>query len=103
MSVQLDLSRFGFAVLVGMTIPIFFVLIRDDETFSSTTTGYIFVGIGFVLLLIAYAVSIHYGITFEALGEDRAFSKPVRRLPYYGIASIATGVTSIAISHFRQR
>ena len=100
---RLHLGYLGFAILIGITIPFFSLLVRENEMLMSDISGYVLIGIGATLLLIAYSISIHYGLTFEALDQDRTFLKPIRRLPYFGIASISAGVTSIAISNFRQR
>jgi uncharacterized membrane protein len=100
---RLHLGYLGFAILVGITIPFFSLLVGENEMLISASFGCFLMGVGVALLLIAYSISIHYGLTFEALDQDRTFLKPIRRLPCFGIASISAGVTSIALSHFRQR
>lgn len=100
---RLHLGYIGFAILIGITIPFFSFLVGENEMLMSASFGYVLMGIGGALLLIAYSISIHYGLTFEALDQDRTFLRPIRRLPCFGIASISAGVTSIALSNFRQR
>jgi Na+/melibiose symporter-like transporter len=101
-AIRLDLTYVGFAILAGIVIPIV-ALVRGRETFASATPGYTFVVVGFVLLILAYFVCNHYGISFEALDHDRSFPKAIRRLPYLGIAFLTAGVMALAISNFRQQ
>ena len=100
-AIRLDLTYVGLAVVVGIFLPIVSML-RGNEMFSSTRSGYAFAVAGFALLIVAYLVCSHYGISFEALDQDRSFPKAVRRLPYIGIASLTSGLTAIAISIIRQ-
>jgi hypothetical protein len=102
-AVRLDLTYVGLAVLLGMAIPIVSMVRGRDMFPSATLDGSAFVIIGFALLVLAYFVCSHYGISFESLDRDRSFPKAVRRLPYFGIAFLTAGVTEIAISIFRQR
>lgn len=102
-AIRLDLTYVGLAVLVGIAIPIV-SMVREREMFSSTTPGYAFSIVGLALLVVAYFVCSHYGVSFETLDQDRSFPRTVRRLPYFGIAFSTSGVTAIAISIFlRQR
>lgn len=101
-AIRLDLTYVGLAILVGIAIPIV-SMVRGEDMFSSTTPGYAFAIVGLALLAIAYFVCSHYGISFETLDQDRSFPRPLRRLPYFGIAFLTSGVTAIAISNFRQQ
>ena len=101
-AIRLDLTYVGFAILIGIAIPIV-ALVRGREMFATTTPGYAFVVFGFALLIIAYFVCNHYGISFGALDQDRSFPRAIRRLPYFGIAFLTSGVMAIGISIFRQQ
>lgn len=101
-AVRLNLTYVGFAILVGIALPVV-SLVRDRDMSSTAPSGCVLVVIGLVLLVIAHLVCNRYGISFSALDHDRSFPKLVRRLPYYGIAAVSSGLTSIAISVFRQR
>lgn len=100
-AVRLDLSYVGLAILVGIGIPIVF-MVRGRDMFSSTAPGYAFAIVGLGLLAIAYFVCSHYGISFETLNQDRSFPRVVRRLPYFAIAFLTSGATAIVISGFLQ-
>lgn len=100
-AIRLDLTYVGLAVLVGMAIPTVSAM-RDREIRTTNATGYALIIFGLSLLLIAYFVCAHYGLSFEALDHDRSFPKAVRRLPYFGIALLTSGATAIVISVFRQ-
>lgn len=101
-AIRFDLTYVGLAILAGIAISIVF-MVQGRDMFSSTTPGYVFSIIGLALLVLAYFVCCHYGITFETLDQDRSFPRTVRRLPYFGIAFLTSGVTTIAISIFRQQ
>lgn len=101
-AIRLDLTYVGLAILVGIAMPIV-SMVREGEMFRSAMPGYAFSVVGLALLALAYLVCSHYGISFEALEYDRSFPRAVRRLPYFGIALLTSGVTTIAISIFRQQ
>ena len=101
-AIRLDLTYVGLAIVVGIVIPIV-AMVRGGGMFSSTTPGYAFAIFGLALLVLAYFVCSHYGISFETLDQDRSFPRTVRRLPYFGIAFLTSGITAIAISIFRQQ
>lgn len=101
-AVRLDLTYVGLAILVGIAIPIASMM-SGKETFSSTTLGYTLAIVGLALLVVAYFVCSHYGISFETLDQDRSFPKTVRRLPYFGVSFLTSGVTAMAISKFWQQ
>jgi len=95
-SIRLNLTYVGFAMLIGLVLPIT-LLVRRKETYASAMPGYAFVVVGLVITLIAYLVCLHYGISFEALDQDRSFSRVVRRLPYFGLTFLSAGITALAI------
>ena len=101
-AVRLDLTYVGFAILAGVAIAIVSV-IRGSETFATPASGYAFVVIGAGLLVCAYFVCNHYGVSFEALDRDRSFPRAVRRLPYFGIAFLSAGIMAIGLSLFRRK
>lgn len=100
-AIRLDLTYVGLAILIGITIPIA-AMVQGREMFPTTTLGYAFATIGVSLLILAYFVCNHFDISFEILDQDRSFPRAIRRLPYFGIAFLTSGVTAIAISKFRQ-
>lgn len=95
-AVRLNLTYVGFAILIGMLLPIA-SLLRGKETYSTATPGYALIVIGLAIMLIAYSVCSHYGISFETLDQDRSFSRGVRRLPYFGLAFLSSGMMALAI------
>lgn len=99
---RLDLTYVGLAILIGIAIPMASAVVQDNDMCSSTAPGYAFAIFGVALLLLAYLVCNHYGISFEILNKDRSFPKAVRRLPYFGITFLTSGITAIGISIFRQ-
>jgi Na+/melibiose symporter-like transporter len=101
-SIRLDLTYAGLAVLVGIVIPLV-SLVRGEDMFSTATLGYLCVFLGIALLTFSYFVCNHYGISFEALDHDWSFPRVVRRSPYFGIAFLSTGATTIAISILKKR
>lgn len=101
-AIRLDLTYVSLAILVGIVIPVF-AMVRGSDMFSSSAPGYAFAIVGLALLVLAYLVCSHYGISFEALDQDRSFPRTVRRLPYFGIAFLTTGLIAIAVSIFRQQ
>lgn len=101
-AVRFELTYVGFAILVGFAIPVV-SLVCGRDAFSSTPSGYVLMVAGVLLLVIAHLVCSQYGISFDALDHDRSFPRLVRRLPSFGIACLSSGLTTIAISAFRQR
>ncbi len=101
-AVRLDLSYVGLAILVGVAISIAFI-VRGSETFATPASGYAFVVMGAGLLVCAYFVCNHYGVSFEALDRDRSLPRAVRRLPYFGIAFLSAGIMAIGLSFFRRK
>lgn len=92
-----NLTYAGFAILVGIITPIVF-LVCGKDVFSTETQGYLCIFLGIAFLILAYFVCNRYGISFEVLSHDRSFPRGVRRSPYFGIAFLSTGATTIAIS-----
>jgi hypothetical protein len=101
-AIQLNLTYVGLAVLIGIAMPVFSI-VRGSDTFSSAMSAYVFVVIGFGLLVLAYFICDHYGIPFETLDEDRSFPRVIRRLPYFGIVFLTSGCTAMAIAIFRRQ
>lgn len=99
-AVRLDLTYIGFAVLVGIALPL--VSLRGTDMFDSARPGVVCAIIGLLVLLLACFVCMQYGIGFEALDQDRSFPKLVRRLPFFGFAFLSSGLTAIAISILRK-
>jgi hypothetical protein len=100
--VRFDLTYSSFAVLVGVALPILY-LIRSQNASLDSKLGYFWILFGMACLVVAYFICNSYGISFETLDHDRSFPKLVRRLPYFGIAFLTTGTTIIAISVFMRR
>jgi hypothetical protein len=101
-AVYLHLTFVSVAILGGIVIPLF-GLISGKDIFASTATGYLCSLLGIALLICAYLICNHYGISFAKLDSDRSFPRLVRRLPYYGITLLSTAATTFAISIFRKR
>jgi len=101
-SVRLNLTYVGFAVLAGAVVPVASML-RGKETYATATPGYALLIVGLAITLIAYFVCSHYGISFETLDQDKSFSRGIRRLPYFGVAFLSSGITALAIFVIRQR
>jgi len=101
-AVRLDLTYVGFAILIGAAIVIVSIA-RGDDTFATPISGYAFAAIGAGLLVCAYFVCNHYGVSFEALDRDRSFPRAVRRLPYFGIAFLSAGIMAIGLSLFSRK
>jgi len=89
------------AIIVAIFI-LLFDLLRGKEN-SDPQVGYWFLAIGIALLISAYFVSSNYGISFEALDQDKSFPKLVRGLPYYGVSSLTMGAIIVAKSLFTRR
>lgn len=98
---RLNLTYAGLAILVGILIPIV-SSVRGQDMFNTPALGYALLLIGLAFLALAYFVCSNYGISFEALDQDRSFPKTVRRSPYFGIAFMTSGVTVIALTVFRK-
>ena len=101
-AIRLNLNYAGLAVLIGAAIPLG-SWIKDREAFATTTLGNALFLVGLVLLILAYLVCAHHGITLEALDSDRSFPRIVRRLPYFGLAFLTSGITAIVISICRSK
>ena len=102
MAAYFDLTYVSVAILAGMVIPLF-DLISGKDIFASTTTGYLCGLLGIALLMCAYLLCNHYGISLAELDSDRSFPRLVRHLPFSGIAMLSTAATIFAISMFRKR
>lgn len=100
-ALYLHLTYVSVAILSGIAVPLF-DLVRNKDFFSSTTASYLCCLLGLALLICAYLVCNHYGISFAELDSDRSFPRLVRRLPYLGIAFLSTAATTMAISIFRK-
>jgi len=100
-SVRLNLTYVGIAVSVGVLLPIVYLL-RGKENYFTPTPGYAFLMLGLATTLLAHLVCLHYGISFETLDQDRSFAKWVRRLPYFGLVFLSSGMTALAIFIIRR-
>jgi hypothetical protein len=99
--IPFHLSYIALAIIVAIAI-LLFDLLRGKENYDPQD-GYWFLAIGVILLVSAYFVSSNYGISFEALDHDQSFPKLVRRLPYFGVASLTIGAIIVAKSLFIRR
>jgi hypothetical protein len=102
LAIYLDLTFVGVAILFGSAFAILSYVFEVERS-GSSATGYFMVFLGMGLLAVAYVVCNRYGISFETLDQDRSFPKLVRRLPYFGIACISFGATSLAMWFFAGR
>ena len=102
MAAYFDLTYVSMAILAGIVIPLF-GLISGKNMLASTATGYLCGLLGIALLMCAYLLCNHYGISLAELDSDRSFPRLVRRLPFSGIAMLSTAATIFAISMFRKR
>lgn len=96
-SVHLELAYVGFAVLLGVSFTLLSLFLSDD-LLTSIASSYVCAFIGLAILLVAYLICSSYGISFEALNQDRSIPRLIRRLPYFGITLISAGMTNFVIS-----
>lgn len=90
----LGFGYIGLGILIGIAIPVFSA-VRGESFVSGFETGAFVVFLGIACYLGAIYFAGKYGMSLEELDVAREVPKHIRRLPYYGIAAMTTGIVLI--------
>jgi hypothetical protein len=93
----LGFGYIGLGILIGVAIPVFSA-VRGEPFVSGFKTGAFVAFLGIACYLGAIYFARKYGMSLEELDVAREVPKHIRRLPYYGIAAMTTGVVLIVFS-----
>lgn len=93
----LGFGYIGLGILIGIAIPVFSA-VRGESFVSGFQTGAFIVLLGLACYVGAIYFARKYGMSLEELDAAREVPKHIRRLPYYGIAAMTTGIVMIVFN-----
>ena len=93
-AIYFDFTYVGFGVLIGITLPFCWAL-NGEKIIPSIELGGLIGLIGLACYIAAKYVALKNGLTLEELDAARKYSKFIRRLPYYSITAITTGLVLV--------
>ncbi len=92
-AIRYDFTYIGLGILFGVALVIY-EYVKEGETYS-LKFGIIFLAIGIIGFILSLYFSSKYGLSFQELTDSREFPRYIRRMPYYSVSLLMTGMVVV--------